>query len=50
LARVLERIAFYRNRDAVAIERAHPLDLNKIDQIHVVGGSLWAKPSDHDPI
>jgi len=24
------------------------LGFNRIDQIHVVGGSLWVKPSDHD--
>ena len=37
-----ERVAFDWNRDAVAINGVNPLDLNKIDQIHVVVGSRFS--------
>ena len=36
------RIPFDWNRDAVAIKRVNPLDLNKLNQVRVVGGSPWA--------
>ena len=44
----LERIAFDRNREAVAINCVNPLDLDSVDQIHVVGGSPQAIPTEHD--
>ena len=43
-----ERIAFDCNRIAVAIKRVNPLDLDSVDQIHVVGGSPVVIPTDHD--
>ena len=42
------QIPFDCNRDAVAIKRVNPLDLNKLDQIRVVGGSPWAIVGDLD--
>ena len=44
----LERIAVDWNREAVAINRVNPLDLDSVDQIHVVGGSPQAIPTEHD--
>ena len=44
----LERIAFDWNRMAVPIKRADPLDLDSVDQIHAVGGSPQAIPTDRD--
>ena len=44
----LERIAVDWNREAVAIDRVNPLDLDSVDQIHVVGGSPQAIPTEHD--
>ena len=44
----LERIAVDWNREAVAINRVNPLDLESVDQIHVVGGSPQAIPTEHD--
>ena len=45
---ILERIAIDWNRDAAPIRRLNPLYFNKIDQIHVVGGSPVTIPTDHD--
>ena len=44
----LERIAVDGNCVAVQIDRVNPLYFNKIDQIHVVGGSPVTIPTDHD--
>ena len=46
--RTLERIAFDWSRTAVPIKRMNPLDLNSVDQIHAVGGSPQAIPTDRD--
>ena len=46
--RAKERIAVDWNREAVAINRVNPLDFNSVDQMHVVGGSPQAIPTEHD--
>jgi hypothetical protein len=44
----VEQIAFDWDRDAAPIKRVNPLDLDGVDQIHTVGGSPQAIPTDRD--
>jgi predicted O-linked N-acetylglucosamine transferase (SPINDLY family) len=43
-----KRIAVDGNHHSVAIERVNPLETHNIHQVHVVGGSPAAIPTDHD--